>query len=717
MPRPRGVRANPEDPVPRPPRPEDVYRLRVPTEPRLSPDGRLAVATVRVAAPTRDAYRSAIWAVGLDDGAVARRLTLGARNDRHPRFSPDGRTLAFLSDRRLFVEEEPALPKEAKDREDCVQVHLLPLDGGEATRLTDLPRGVDAFEWSPDGRTLAVLTTSRGATAKEDARRRGIGPRPGPGDPPRSDYRYIDRLDYMLNGAGFVHEKVAHLWLVDVATGAARPLVVGRTAEAAPAWSPDGRRIAFVANRRRDPDLNHRLAVYVVEVATGAVTRVSPEDGVWGLPAWLPDGSAVVALGDRWPRAGYRSGIWRFAADGSDAAPGGGLDLLPDGSLQPTAAMNSDVTTGEAPRLVPTPDGAAILFAAPVAGSYELWRVPSTGGVPERLTTDRHYLSGWDAGAAGDGIRVLAVRSTPTTLPELHALDLPGGAAPRRLTALNDELAGEVSLVEAQERRWTSDGREIQGWLIPGGAGRRPLVLEIHGGPHTLYGWAPMWEWQVLAGSGISVLACNPRGSEGYGEAFNRANLGDWGDGPMADVLAGVDGAIADGLADPDRLGVTGGSYGGYLTNWIVGRTDRFRAALTARSVADMALLFQTGDISGGEWASIEFGKRPWEDPAYFRSISPISLAPGVGTPLLIQHAERDLRCTVAQAEALFTVLRSHRRPVRLMRVPEESHELTRSGTPFRRVENLVQVRDWFGHFLVRGRRGLPPVPRNRSTT
>jgi dipeptidyl aminopeptidase/acylaminoacyl peptidase len=240
-------------------------------------------------------------------------------------------------------------------------------------------------------------------------------------------------------------------------------------------------------------------------------------------------------------------------------------------------------------------------------------------------------------------------------------------------------------------------------------------VVEIHGGPHTLYGWSPILEWQILAGAGMSVLACNPRGSEGYGEAFNRANLGDWGDGPMSDVMAGVDQAVDDGLADPARLGVTGGSYGGYLTNWIVGRTDRFAAALTARSVVDMRMLFLSGDISGGEWAKIEFGKWPWEDPAYWHSISPISLAENVRTPLLIQHAERDLRCTVGQAETLFTVLRSLKRPVRFMRVPNESHELTRSGAPFRRAENLVQVRDWFTHFLVKGETKLPPPPKNRA--
>ena len=208
------------------------------------------------------------------------------------------------------------------------------------------------------------------------------------------------------------------------------------------------------------------------------------------------------------------------------------------------------------------------------------------------------------------------------------------------------------------------------------------------------------------------MLASNPRGSEGYGEAFNRANLGDWGDGPMADVIAGVDQAIADGLADPDRLGVTGGSYGGYLTNWIVGRTDRFKAAVTCRSVVGHAdAVPDRRHLGRGVGARSSSAGTPWEDPAYFDSISPLSLAANMRTPLLIQHAERDLRTTVGQAEALFTVLRSLKRPVRFMRVPDESHELTRGGAPFRRAENLAQVRDWFVHFLVRGERRLPPPP------
>ena len=711
--------------VRRAPLPEDLYRMRVPTDPRLSPDGRFVAFAVKTTAPGFDGYRHAIWLAPTDGSSDARQVTLGAKHDRHPRFSPDGQAMAFLSDRRALVEEEPTAPKDLTEREDVVQIHLLPANGGEARRLTDLPRGVESFAWSPDGTQLAVLSSSRGATRKEDDRLRGKASSPKPGSPPSSDYRYFDRLGYQYNGAGFIAGQEARLWVVDVATGTARLVLETPGGVREPAWSPDGRRIAVVVQRRRDRDLVGRSDIDVVDVSSRARKSITAgADSIFGLPTWLPDGKTVAALGGRFSANAYRNDIWLFAADGRDARPRGGRNLSGEHDLMPGSAMNSDVAIGDGPALVPSADGTWLTFLAPRRGSYELWRIGTADGRVEQLSDDRHFLSSFDAVGISDRgrprTRVAAIRSTATRPPEVHVLDVGGstratGTALRAISHLNDDLMADVELREPVERWTTVDGREIQGWLVPAGRGRRPVVTQIHGGPHTLYGWAPMWEFQVLAANGISVHYTNPRGSEGYGRAFNEANLRDWGHGPMADVIGSLEALVADRLADPDRLGVTGGSYGGYLTTWIVAHDQRFRAAMTCRSVGDMATLFLTGDISGGDWAKVEFGRVPWEDPEYFREISPLTYAPAIRTPLLIQHSEKDIRTTIAQAEALFTVLRSHRRQVRLLRVPDETHELTRSGTPFRRVENIVQVRAWFEHYLVKGGRRLPPLPRARA--
>jgi len=700
--------------MPRPPTPDDLARLAVPTDPHLSPNGRLVAWTTQTMAPARDGYRHAIWIAPTDGSTPARQLTIGAKHDTHPRFSSDNEFLAFLSDRRLLVEEDPAAPK---DREDGTQVYLLPLHGGEARRLTDLPRGVDDFAWSPDGRSIVVVSASVAATRAEELRRRGRDPNPRPGEPPPSDYRFTDRLDYQANGAGFTGDRVSRLWLVDVESGSAGRLTSRATGESAPAWSPDGRRIAFRTNRRADHDIRTRSAVHVLDLDSGREIAITGgHDALFFAATWLPDGRTLAVLGGRGSDAWYRTDAWLFAADGLDAAAGGGRNLTGRHDLMIGSSMATDVQPSESAAVVADRDGVWLTVTAPIAGSIELWRVSTADGTLERLTDGRHSVSAFDQVALGTGgTRIAYLRSTPTAPADVHVLDVASDGARHdtRLTDLHAAVLDEIALVEPVERTVTVDGRTIQGWLIPAGPGSGPLVTEIHGGPHTMYGWALTWEFQVLAAAGMSVFYANPRGSEGYGLAFNTANLRDWGAGPMHDVLAGIDALVADGLADPDRLGLTGGSYGGYLTNWILAHDDRFRAALSCRGVSDMTMLFLTGDISGGAWAQEEFGATPWSDPAYFREISPITYADRIRTPLLIQHSERDIRATIGQAEALFTVLRSKRRPARLMRVPDENHELTRSGTPFRRIENLVQVRDWFAHFLVEGRRGMPPLPRS----
>jgi dipeptidyl aminopeptidase/acylaminoacyl peptidase len=673
--------------------------------------------TVQRVRPTFEGYASAIWTVATDGSDEPRALTIGARHDGHARWSPDGTRLAFLSDRRPIVEEEPTAPKE---REDATQIHLLPMDGpGEARRLSDLPRGVDTFEWSPDGKTIAALSSSVAATRKADDRARQKAPDAAPGSPPSSDYRFADRLHFQANGAGFTENRVAQVWLIDAETGVARRLTSLPAGVDEIAWSPNSRRLAITTRNARNHDLQFRLRVLSLDVATGKATPVAEHpQAVFFSPCWLADGKSIAVIGGRLPHQAYRNDIWVFPADGSDAR--GGRDLSSRHDVMASASMNSDLTIGEGGALRLAPDGTSLLFQAPHRGALDLWRIAVKDGSLERLTDGHHYLSGFDVRAVPGGkgsARIAAIRSTPVELADVVTTTLSATGTIKRfepLTSLNRNLLGEIELREPVERWVEVDGQQVQGWLIPSGSGPRPTVLEIHGGPHTLYGWSPFWEFQVLAGAGMSVAYANPRGSEGYGLAFNEGNINDWGDGPTRDVLGILDAFVADKRSDPNRLGVTGGSYGGYLTSWIVGHDQRFKAAFTARSVNDLSVLFQTGDLGGTEWPSQEFGAWVWDDPERFRLASPLTYAENVHTPLLIQHAEKDIRTTIGQAEAFFNRLRRLRRPVRLMRVPDESHELTRSGTPFRRVENLIQVRDWFDHFLVKGRKALPPKPRTR---
>ena len=707
----------------RTPRPEDLYDLRIPTDVALSPDGRTVAFSVKAVAPGKDGYRTSLWVAPTDGSAAARQLTVGAKNDTTPRWSPDGRTLAFLSDRAGVLQAGGAGAKPGKaeaPKEGGTQVWLLPFaDGGEARQLTELPKDVQGLDWSPDGRRLAVVSGADSTEPKKKPDRK-------PDDPPAPDTRLIDTLAYQFNGAGFIHDRFSHLWLVEATGGGAELLTRGDHHDNDPQWSPDGRQIAFISDRHPNPDLGWRSDVYLVTVASKAVRQLSPGRGrqTWGAPAWSPDGKWVAAIGTRdWKRGVIdQASVWRIRVRDGEAE-----NLTAAADLEAAPGMNSDLMGGSVARPRWMADGRWIVFGAPVDGSLELWRVEIDGGRIERLTRDRHYLGRQHVvGTPRGGARVAAVRTAATEPPNVVVGDVPAGRLTgtdtvtlRAVSDLMGDAWRDIRLVAPVERWHELDGRRIQGWFYPSPAGTKrspaPVVLEIHGGPATLYGWSLMWEWQVLAANGISVYACNPRGSQGYGQPFLTANTGDWGEGPMADVMAGLDSLIADGLADPDRMGVTGGSYGGYLTSWIVGHSDRFKAAVTCRSVNDMISQMLSGDIGGPTFGLYAYGVLPWDDWDLYHRHSPLTYARDVTTPLLIQHAERDLRCTVTQAEELFAVLRSLRKTVRLMRVPDETHELTRSGTPFRRVDNLRLIDEWFRHFLVEGKTRLPRVNPNRG--
>jgi dipeptidyl aminopeptidase/acylaminoacyl peptidase len=640
--------------------PADLTRIRFLSDAQISPDGRRVAFVVTTLDEERDEYLSHVWVVETAGGAP-RRFTAGPKRDSAPRWSPDGRFLAFLSER-----EGP------KKR----QLHVMPADGGEPSRLTDLPHGVADPVWSPDGTRLAFVARVGGWIEPEDDKERRKS-RP---------IRVITTVKYRYNGEGFVYDRRPHLFVVARDGGEPRQITRGDFDHGDPAWSPDGRWLAFVSARHGTRDDDDIADVWLVAPEGGEPRRLTGGQGPVGQPVFSPDGRSVAYLGRSAPNAFGRN-VRLFTAP-VDGGPPTGLG----GGLDRSLGL-------EGVRPLWSPDGAAILVPADDAGNVGLFRVAAAdvGDAGRVVTGDRALRS---VSQSSDG-RWLAFTATDVGAPPEIFLAAADGSGERRLTDLNGAWTREVTLSRPERFRIHRAGHDVEVWVYPPvgapAGGRVPALLNIHGGPHAAYGNGFFDEFQVYAGAGYAVVAANPRGSQGYGEAFTRAVVGDWGGGDFADIMAALDEALRRRPEiDPGRLGVMGGSYGGFLTSWAVGHTDRFRAACSERAVNSQVTMFGTSDI-GHIFNTVEMGGAlPWDEPARWIERSPVTHAARIRTPLLIIHAEDDLRCPIEQAEQLFVALKKLGREVVLARVPDENHELSRSGTPRHRLERFRLILDWF---------------------
>jgi dipeptidyl aminopeptidase/acylaminoacyl peptidase len=634
--------------------------------------------------------------VAADGQTPPRRFTAGP-NDTAPRWSPDGSRLAFLSRRG---------GNGAK-----AQVWIIGAAGGEAWPLTDLEAGVSGPEWSPDGTRIVCVSQVRAA----DDRDREVPPPPAAPHGRPSDVKVIDRLKNRMDGEGFYDDRRRHLFVVPVRgqeRGAARQVTFGETNEGAPAWSPDGRTLAFVSARHADRDFDNKSDIWTIAVsddeAVAEPWRVTRTTGPCTGPVFSPDGRQIAYTGhDNVPDSGPSTitGLWVVPADGS-AEPRNLTAALdrPVGS-----GIGTDARYGTpAERPLWTPDGRAILCLISDCGDGPLVRIDATSGEVTRVLDGRRQITNVSASADG---RTLALAISTATIPaDLWACDLDeSGTArdERRLTESNATLFAEVAIGEHRKFGYAAaDGQALDAWILTppdfDPEKKYPLILQIHGGPQALYGESFYLEFQILAARGYVVLYTNPRGSDGYGQAFVNALRHDWGGVDYRDVIAGVDWLLADGpvTIDEGRMGVTGGSYGGYLTNWIIGQTDRFKAAVSGRSTANRYSHYGYSDVGSftGDW---QFGGPPWENAAHYLDRSPITYAARVTTPLLLESQEQDLRCPIPQAEEFYTALKKLRRAdVQLIRFPGESHGMARGGKPAHRVERLTRIADWFDKYL-----------------
>jgi dipeptidyl aminopeptidase/acylaminoacyl peptidase len=506
----------------------------------------------------------------------------------------------------------------------------------------------------------------------------------------------IDVLKYKSNGTGFVYDRPRHVFVVSAdGGGSARQLTDGTFDDQYPAWSPDGRWVAFTSARHADRDEDNACDVWIVSAAGGEPRRLTPTAGPASWPSFSPDGRMVAYLGHSHPRdvSRHHRVFTVPVAGGSPVCLTAELDRNCEpmmGAVGPGWLSSTDV----------------ILFQVEDAGDVSLYGVRATGGAPpERRIGGTRQVTSFSASADGE---LIAFSATHDLSPSEIFVCRADGSGERQLTDLNREWKAEVALARPERFRFERAGFAVDGWVMPPvdrEPGRRyASLLNVHGGPASQYGQRFFDEFQVYAGAGYGVVYLNPRGSRGYSEAFARAVVGDWGGGDYADVMAGLDEALRRfEFLDPARVGVMGGSYGGFMTSWIVGHTDRFRAACSERAVNALWSMYGTSDIGHAFQESHAEGRPPWDDLKWYLEHSPLSYARDIRTPLLILHSEDDLRCPMEQAEQLFVALKKLRRTVRFVRFPDEDHELSRSGRPRHRLARFRILLDWFQEHLPPG--------------
>jgi dipeptidyl aminopeptidase/acylaminoacyl peptidase len=665
----------------------DLMKFTWIADPQIAPDG-ATVAFVQVTVNEKDnKYESSVYTVPAAGGAPPVRLTGGTR-DTTPRWAPDGKWLAFVR----------------PDDKDTPQLYLLSMSGGEARPLTALPRGAAAPAWSPDGRTIAFTST----TLPDDMKK----PDPAAKPERKSDVKVVTRAVYRANGNPTYTDpdRRAHIWTVAVSDKGDKPapkqITTGEFDERGVQWSPDGSALYFVSDRVAESYYNPADSdLYRVPAAGGEIANVASIDGTIGTFALSPDGRRVAFVGTFRgdPVRSYsQPDLW--VADAAAGAPPKNLTAAYDFDVSGGIGGDQSAPRGEQPKpIVWSADGASLLVTTAEHGSANMKRVTIASGRIEPVTEGAHDVVAYSATRGGEAIA--ATISTQTSIGDVAVLKGRGGPQkPALITHVNEALFSNIAQSEPEEIWYSSfDGRKVQGWILkpPGFDPSRkyPMILQIHGGPHSAYGNVYTHEFQWMAAKGYVVLFTNPRGSTSYGQEFGNLIQHRYPGDDYKDLMAGVDELLKRGYVDVNRLGVTGGSGGGLLTNWTITQTQRFKAAVSQRDISDWYGFWFTADFT--LFQPTWFRKAPWEDPDDFHARSPITHVAKVTTPLMLILGDLDYRTPPGEGgEQMFRALKYRRIPTVMVRFPRETHELSRSGEPWHRIERLQHIVGWMDKWL-----------------
>jgi dipeptidyl aminopeptidase/acylaminoacyl peptidase len=650
---------------------EDLYRLKSVVNPQFSPDGQSFVYVQTTIDKAKDEYQSQLFFQTLEKGAESVQWTFGKGKNHTPRWSPDGTQLAFVSNRS------------GKN-----QLYVLSVNGGEAKQVTFLPSGASNPVWSPDGTELAFNTSLKSTqTIFDEEEKKQDQPVP----------LEVTKMRYKSDEEGFWQGHFKQIAVVKVGTGELTQLTTGSYDVSLYCWSPEGKFLAVGADITEVADMSFKNDIYLVNIETKELAPVTNGTGYFGNVSWSPDGKYLGMIGhERKFQNATLSKIWIYQIE-----TGNFSCFTPEWDVPVGDYMVGDFQQGaSSPGVIWAGDSQGFYFTASERGSTNIYYGDLKDGVKQVLVGEQHV---YGLSVDSNSGKAIAAISTPTAIGDLYLLSLNGEGILEKLTDVNggqDVFLSKPEMIEYEG----ANGRKVHGWLLrPVGfeAGKKyPLILEIHGGPHAMYGNTYMNEFQILAAEGYAVLYVNPRGSHGYGQDYVNAVRGDYGGGDYQDLMLAVDYVLNQfDFIDESRLGVTGGSYGGFMTNWIVGHTNRFKAAVTQRSISNWISFYGVSDIG--------YYFTEWQIDGDFRDIqklwkhSPLAYVENIETPLLILHSEKDYRCPIEQAEQLFISLKRLEKDTKFVRFPEENHELSRSGKPTLRKSRLDYIVEWFREGLL----------------